>query len=143
MVNSDEKNKSTLKVDEEDILKMSEKIKQNKEEQKAFKENLHKLLQGDKKVASSPLVVGQTPNLLVLGGADNSLDLTIGKKIIDKAIREEKRDYNGKLLNPQGQGLGESELLVAINNLKNPAILLKGNKENSLIAITFVNDKKR
>ena len=56
-----EKEKSTVMVDEEEILKMSQKIQQNKNEELIFGDNLHKLISGDKSISSEPLVIGKTP----------------------------------------------------------------------------------
>lgn len=74
------------------------KIRQNKQEEMSFRRNLHFLLNGNKKLASRPLVIGETPYSLAICGADGNLPLTITKKVIDKCMRPEKRDENGKRL---------------------------------------------
>ena len=58
-------------------------IKENKKEEKEFSKCLEKLLHGDKKVASSPLLVGKTPNAISICCDYGELDLTISKSVID------------------------------------------------------------
>ncbi len=132
--------KATITVSEDELLKIASKIEQNKKEEKAFKEQLHRLIEGDKKLASRPLIIGQTPNSLVICGADESYDLQILKSVVDKALRPEIRDENGKLIGKTGHGLTEKQLINAIENIKNPVMILRGSKDDSLVAVTEIKD---
>lgn len=134
--------KSTLMVDEEELIKMSEKIRQNRQEEQAFEENLHKLLSGDKALASQPLTVGKTPLALSICGANGDLDLTIKKSVVDKCLRPEVRDENGKLKGKTGHGLTEEQLLQALNGVKSPAMVIEGSRDGSLIAVTDLKDQQ-
>lgn len=58
------------------------KKKQNEKEIEEFQNNLHKLIQGDKKMASKPLIIGKTPNVIAICGADETMDLTIKKVLL-------------------------------------------------------------
>lgn len=118
------------------------KIRQNRAEEKALKENLHRLLLGDKALSSKPLSVGKTPNALIICGADGDLELTIKKSVIDKCLRPEIRDSDGRMKGKTGHGLTEELLLQALNGMKTPAMILKGSRENSLVAVTNVKDRQ-
>ncbi|MCD8095178.1 MAG: ssDNA-binding domain-containing protein, partial [Ruminococcus sp.] len=131
---------SSYKVSEDEQLRIARKIEQNRREEKLFKEQLHRLIEGDKKLASRPLIIGKTPNSLVICGADGSYDLQILKSVVDKALKPENRDENGKLVGKTGHGLTEKQLINAIENIKNPVMILRGSKDNSLVAVTEIKD---
>lgn len=105
-----------------------------------FAEQVERVLAGDKKLARKPLTIGKTPNSLVICGADKDLDIQITKSVIDKALRPEVRDETGKITGKTGHGLTVEQLLNAINNINNPVMVLKGSKENSLVAVTEFKD---
>lgn len=125
---------------EKNLSDSAQKIRQNHAEEKALKENLHKLLSGDKVLASKPLVVGKTPNALVICGANDDLELTIKKSTIDKCLRPEIRGSDGKMKGKTGHGLTEELLLQALNGMKTPTMILKGSRENSLVVVTDLKD---
>ena len=131
---------SSYKVSEDEQLRIAEKIEQNRREEELFKEQLHRLIEGDKKLASRPLMIGKTPNSLVICGADESYDLQILKSVVDKALKPENRDENGKLVGKTGHGLTEKQLINAIENIKNPVMILRGSKDDSLVAVTEIKD---
>jgi len=137
-----------LDLNEKDILEMAEKIRQNEREEIALSDNLHKLLSGDKKLTSRPLVIGKTPNALVicskLAGIKISceLDLVISKKIIDKAMRPEQRDENNRRTSKSGHFLNELQIGEALRNIKSPVMILKGSRNDSLVAVTELKDDK-
>lgn len=118
-----------------------EKQAQNAAEQQKFASDFHALLAGDRTLASKPLVIGTTPNVLTICGADGKLNLTITKKVIDKAMRPEIRDENGRLTGKTGHGLTEQQILDALQNARNPIMVLKGGHGNSLLIVTEVLDK--
>lgn len=126
----------------EEITEMYRRIEQNEKEIKRFEADLKKLISGDKKLASSPLLVGKTPASLAICGADGTLDMTITKKVIDKIMSPEIRDSNGQRAKKSGHFLSESQLVNALENLKNPVMVLKGSQDNSLVAITDIQDDK-
>lgn len=126
----------------EEIERMHRNIEQNKEEMKRFEADLKKLLSGDKKIASSPLLVGKTPASLAICGADGNLDMTITKKVIEKCMRPETRDEDGRLIGKTGHGLRDSEILSAMMELHNPTMILNGKHDNSLVVLTEIKDTK-
>lgn len=84
------------------ILNIIRKKEQNTKEHIDFIKNLHCLLDGDKKLASKPLLIGSIPNILLLcckriniNIEDNS-KLYINKKTIEKVMRPEERDIKGQ-----------------------------------------------
>ena len=118
----------------------SDKQKQNSVEHTEFINEFHALLSGDQAVASRPLVVGATPNVMTICGANGKLNLTITKSVIDKAMRPEIRDENGRLTGKTGHGLTEQQILDALQNIRNPIMVLQGGHENSLLIITEIQD---
>lgn len=126
----------------------SDKIQQNQEEERQFAANLHRLLEGDKKLASSPLVIGRTPNVFAICSGvsgfeiNTETDIVISKKTIDKIMRPEQRDENGRRTKLSGHFLSEEQIIQAIHELKNPVMVLKGSRGTSLVAITELKDDK-
>ncbi|MGN1154252.1 MAG: hypothetical protein ACI4S3_09500, partial [Candidatus Gastranaerophilaceae bacterium] len=133
--------KEKIALTEEEIIKMSEKIHQNLTEQKAFAENLHSVVQNDMKI-NKPLNIGSTPNALVICGANPQLDFTISKSVIDKCLKPEIRDENGKLQGKTGHGLSEEQLLTALDDVKKPTMILKGNRPDTLVVVSNYKDDK-
>ncbi|MCM1234416.1 MAG: hypothetical protein NC489_30310, partial [Ruminococcus flavefaciens] len=118
---------------------MENKIR--KEEQR-FEKNFRDLLLGNKKLASRPLIVGKTPNILVICGAEKGLDFTISKSVIDKCLRPENRDEKGRIVGKTGHGLSEKQVCDSLLSVKSPAMVLKGNRDNSLVVVTGLTDNK-
>lgn len=120
------------------------KIQQNEQEERLFRRNLHSLLNGDKKLASRPLVIGKTPNIFAVCNKNVSTnnDLVIAKKVIEKCMRPEMRDENGKRLKKSGHYLSEEQLAKVLENLKEPLMVLKGSLDNTFVAVTDFKDKK-
>jgi len=115
------------------------KVKQNKDEKIAFKNNLHNLVKYNTRI-NKPLTIGTTPNSLIICGASADLDLTISKKVVDKCLRPEIRDENGKLADKTGHGLDEDKLFKALEQIKNPILIIKGNRPDSLVVVTDLQD---
>lgn len=132
-------NKTVIAADENDILMFADKIRQNKQEQSSFAANLHNVVKNNVRI-NKPLTIGATPNSLVICKADPSLEFTISKTVIDKCLKPEIRDENGRLSGKTGHGLSEKQLLDALDNVKNPTMILQGNKPNSLVVITDLTD---
>ena len=132
-------NKTVITADENDILAFADKIRQNKQEHSLFAANLHNVVKNNVRI-NKPLTIGVTPNSLVICKADPSLEFTISKTVIDKCLKPEIRDENGRLAGKTGHGLSEEQLLNALDNVKNPTMILQGNKPNSLVVITDFTD---
>ena len=107
-----------------------------------FASELKKLLEGDKHVASRPLIVGKPSEILSKCGADIDQDITITKKVIDKAMRPEVRDEEGRLVGNTGHGLTEDLLLQSLNELESPTLVFKGRQDGSILVITSIEDQK-
>lgn len=106
-----------------------------------FKRNLHEVVSGKSRVSDS-ILIGTTPNILVACGATKGVDFTISKTVIDKCMRPEMRNTEGKLVGRTGHGLTEEQLYSGLMNVKEPVMVLKGNRENSLVVITEYSDDK-
>ena len=129
-----EKVKSTLTVDENDILTFSKKIQKNLSEDKAFAESLENYLANTEKT-TKPLKVGTTPYSLVVSGANPDLNVVINPRTIAKCMAEADEQYHG-------HGLSADIIKQLPEQLRNPAMIFKGNKDNTLVAITELKDKE-
>ena len=130
-----DKNKATITVDENDILKMSEKIQQNIQEDKAFAQNLDNFLKPGNK-NSNFLHVGSTSNALAISGANQSLNVVIAPKTISKCMTDSTNKYHG-------HGLSQEIMEQLPPELRNPIMVFKGSADNSLVAITSLKDKEQ
>ena len=119
-----------------------QRLHENEQEEKNFKDNLHRLLNGNRQLASRPLVIGKTPYALSICGANGELPLMITKKVIDKCMRPEIRDSNGKRLKNSGHFLEENQLAAALASIKEPVMVLKGSLDNTFVAITDLKDNQ-
>lgn len=129
-----ESEKSTITVDEDDILRMSAKIKQNQEEDIRFSNSIDKYL-SNPDTETQPLVVGTTSNALAISGANPNLDVVINPRTIRKCMSEPDEHFHGHALS--------KELIKQIpSQLRNPVMVFKGSTEKSLVVITELKDKK-
>ena len=128
-----EKEKSALTAEENQILSMSEKIQQNLKQDESFANELDSFLGSDKK--SDFLHIGDTSNALALSGANQDLQVVIAPRTIVKCMSEADEHYHG-------HGLDADTMKQLPAELRNPVMILKGNKENSLVAITQLQDKE-
>lgn len=129
-----EKEKSTVMVDEEEILKMSQRIQQNSREDDLFSKKLDDYLNSNEKT-SEPLTIGRTPNSLSISGAKSELNIVITPSTISKCMAEADEHYHG-------HGLSAEIMKQLPAEIRNPAMIFKGNKDNSLVAITELKDKE-
>lgn len=109
---------------------------------KGLRAGLHALIEGNPKVISQPLIIGKPSPGLVQCGVQFDHDITITRSVVKKALRHEKRDAHGKLVGHTGHGLSEELVLRAIGCLDHPSIVVKGNRQRSLLVITEVVDRK-
>ena len=107
-----------------------------------FAVNLRKMIEGDNKVTSSPLVVGKPSEILSKCGANIEQDITITKKVIDKAMRPELRNKEGRMVGNTGHGLTEKQIINSIKELDSPTLVFRGRHEGSLLIITSMTDDK-
>lgn len=121
-------------MDEDDILRMSAKIKQNQEEDIRFSNSIDKYL-SNPDTETQPLVVGTTSNALAISGANPNLDVVINPRTIRKCMSEPDEHFHGHALS--------KELIKQIpSQLRNPVMVFKGSTEKSLVVITELKDKK-
>ena len=125
---------------EDEVTKNLDKIKQNFQEESNFEQEFEKML--NRGGTDKPLLVGKTPNSLAICGANDKEDLVISKRAIDKCMRPELRDESGRLVGKTGHGLSKEELLLALKQIKSPAMVLAGSVDNSLVAVTDLTNIK-
>lgn len=126
-----EKEKTALSVEE--IEEMHEKIQQNRRENAEFAERLDKYL-SDPEKEISPITIGGTPNSLAISGANAELPVIINPSTVKKCMSEPEKHYHG-------HGLSSEIMKQLPDELRNPAMIFKGSKDNSLVAITELKDK--
>ena len=107
-----------------------------------FEGNLQKMIDGEKPYISRPLIVGKPSVILIQCGADAEHSITITRRVIDKAMRHEVRDTNGKMIGNTGHGLTKKLIVSAIRELENPTMVFKGRKKGSILVITNTKDQK-
>lgn len=129
-----EKENSGLTAEENDILKMSEKIQENILQDKKFADTLDKFLKSSEK-STDFLHVGNTSNALAISGANQELEVVISPKTIVKCMSEAEEHYHG-------HGLSQAIMEQLPRELRNPVMVFKGSEENSLVAITELKDKE-
>lgn len=128
-----EQNISEL-TDEENILKMAEKIQQNNQENKMFSEALDRFLDETKSPTNKPILIGDTPNALTVAGADAAKPLIIRPATIVKAMGNSETVFHG-------HGLSKDIMKQLSSELRNPVLILKGSHDESLVAVTELDDK--
>ena len=101
-----------------------------------------KMIEGDKNDLNKPLIIGKPSGALCVCGLNEDCDITITKKVIDKAMRPEIRDETGRLVVNTGHGLKPEMIIRAINELESPIMIFTGKKTGSLIVLTGVVDQK-
>ena len=118
----------------------AKKIEENQREEKLFRKALSRLLAGDNKVASKPLLIGVTPNAIDCCIDQKGLDLFITKTVIKKCMREEIRDDSGKQIKKSGHGLTEQQLNDIVWAIKRPVMIIKGTQPDSIAVMTDLKD---
>ena len=97
-----------------------------------FKAQLEEVLNGDRK---EPLVLGETPNSLAIAGANKELPLVMNVSTVRKCMSVPHKRYHGHDLS--------REIMERLpQELRTPALILKGSHDNSLVAITEMIDKE-
>lgn len=127
--------KSTLEVDENDILKMSEKIKQNEYEDTTFQKSIDEYLDSSLNPRQT-IIVGRTPNSLVISGANSDLNVIINQSTLKKCFAT----VATKRMN--AHGLSVDIVKNVPHYLRTPVMIFNGSKINTLVAITDVKDNE-
>ena len=131
---SSENEKSTLTVDEKDILRMADTIRQNRIEDQMFAINLDRFLDSGTK-SSEYIFVCKTSNALAISGADQNLDVVIAPRTIAKCMADPEMRYHD-------HGLTRDILQRIPEELRNPIMIFQGSKNSSLVVITRLKDNK-
>ena len=134
-----DKEKSTLTVDESDILAMSEKIRQNQEEDRAFAEQLDSFLQ-EKMPAYERFHLGDTPNILKIIGSQAS-ELVVNQNEIKNAMADKSE---GLRSHSEGHEISVENIMRLTEKIRNPILVLRGNAKNpnSVVLLTELQDKQ-
>lgn len=135
---TDNKEKSTITVDENDILKMSAKIQQNKSENAVFRKQLDKYFSGE--MPSHEVInVCSTPNVLKLLNS-TAKKVVLNQKDLENAVSADKSGNTG---HTEGHNISKEELYKLSDEIRNPIMILKGNErnKNSVVLITDMVNK--
>ena len=128
------KKKASVIGANKEYFNMLEQIIRNYEEDDGFVDILDRFAQKEfANVATIP--VCKTPNVLALGGANLDFDIVINPRTIVKCMGSQKERFHG-------HGLDKDIFKYLVFELRNPVMLLKGSKENSLVAVTDLKDRE-
>lgn len=130
-----ENEKSTITVDEDDILRMSAKIQQNKSENTAYHKQLDTFFNGN--MPSHKIInVCSTPNVLKLLHS-TAKKIVLNQKDLENAISS-KKTKNGE--HTEGHNISKEEIYKLSDEIRNPIMILKGNErnKNSVVLITNI-----
>lgn len=133
---TDYKEKSTITVDENDILKMSAKIQQNKRDDENFSAQVDKFIEGKMKNYET-LSLGSTPNVLYLVGA-NANELTIKQNVLRNSMLDESQKANRHF---SGHNIPAETIKQLPEHLRNPILILEGQHPNTVVAVTELKNK--
>ena len=141
MASNDEKNKSTLKVDEEDILKYAKKIEKNAIEDKTFSKKVNDFIVGKLK-PNEVVKVGTTPYCLRILGAE-AVPLIVPQNVLANSLfSSEKLSNNTKNRHTEQHNIPKELLLNLPKIARNPALIAKGNTPGTLILISELKTPK-
>ena len=132
-----DKNKSTITVDEDDILKMSEKIRQNLLDDKNFSEQVDIFAAGKMPVFET-LSLGSTPNALYLVGA-HARTLTMKQNVLRNSTLDESQRANRHL---SGHDIPIETIKKLPEHLRNPILILSGQHPQTVVVVTELKNKE-
>lgn len=110
------------------------KIRRNEAEDAAFSKAIDKFFQNELK-PSEMISIGNTPNALALAGAKADLELIIVQRTIAKCTSNPDKHFHGHSLDAE-------TMKRLLPELRNPAMIFKGGKDNSMVVITELKDKE-
>ena len=134
---TDNKEKATIMVDENDILKMSEKIQQNKRDDEHFSAQIDKFIEGKMPIFET-LSLGATPNILHLVGA-NADTLTMKQSVLRNSMFDEDR-HTSK--HSSGHDIPAEIIKQLPEALRSPILILKGQHPHTVVALTELKNKE-
>lgn len=115
-----ESEKSTITVDEDDILRMSAKIQQNKNEDIRFAEQVDKFIEGKLKNYET-LSLGTTPNVLYLLNSKSD-SLTMNQNVLKNSLNDESQHIKG---HSSGHDIAVDILKKIPEAIRNPICIIK------------------
>lgn len=125
-------------VDENDILKMSAKIQQNKSENAVFRKQLDKYFSGA--MPSHEVInVCSTPNVLKLLNS-TAKKVVLNQKDLENAVSSSELSNKG---HTEGHKIPKEEIYKLSDEIRNPIMIIKGNErnKNSIVLITDIMNK--
>ena len=126
-----ESEKSTITVDENDILQMSAKIQQNHLDDVHFAEQVDKFVEGKTKIYET-LSLGATPNVLYLLDS-HSTELIMNQSVLKNSINPESEHTNR---HSSGHEIPIETMKKIPEALRNPILVVNGQHSKTLVAIT-------
>ncbi len=129
--------KSTITVDENDILKYAKKIKQNERDDEHFSAQIDKYIRGKMKNYET-LSLGATPNVLYLVGA-NANELTVRQNVLRNSMLDTSRKANHHF---SGHDIPVETIKLLPEHLRNPILILEGQHPNTVVVVTELKNKE-
>lgn len=128
--------KATKKVAHDSVLTIdsAQQIIRNYQEDYGFVDILDRFMCNEF-VHTGSIPICKTPNVLALGGANLEYDIIINPKTIAKCMGKADEWHHG-------HDLDKDIFKYLVFELRNPVMLLKGSKENTLVAVTSLKDRQ-
>lgn len=122
----------------EEIKSMYQKMEQNESENNVYKKQLDKYF-GGTMPSHEVINVCSTPNVLKLLGS-TAKKVVLNQKDLENAVAESK---SGSRSHTEGHDISKEEIYKLSEALRNPIMILKGNKrnQNSVVLITDLSNK--
>ena len=122
----------------EEIKSMYQKMEQNESENNVYKKQLDKYF-GGTMPSHEVINVCSTPNVLKLLGS-TAKKVVLNQKDLENAVAESK---SGSKSHTEGHDISKEEIYKLSEALRNPIMILKGNKrnQNSVVLITDLTNK--
>lgn len=139
---TDYKEKSTITVDENDVLAFAKKIERNQLEDKTFSEKIDEYI-GGKLRPDEVLKIGTTPYCLRAVGA-NAIPLVVTQGVIANSMESStiiSKSISKK--HTEQHNIPESVIKNIPQALRNPVLICKGNLRDTLVVISDLKNKEQ
>lgn len=133
--------KSTLSVDEKDILKYAKKIEKNAYEDKCFSQKIDDFTNGKLK-ANEVVKVGTTPYCLRIVGAEAVPLVVLQNVLANSLYSSEQLSNNTKKKHTEEHSIPKEMLKNLPQIVRNPALIVKGNSPGILVLISELKTPK-
>ena len=135
-----DKNKSTITVDENDVLAFAKKIERNQFEDKSFADKIDDFVNG-KLSSNEVLKIGTTPFCLRAVGA-NAVPLVVTQSVLENSLETTNEvSKNTSKKHSEQHDIPTDVIKSLPKAMRNPVLICKGNKPGTLIVVSEQKNK--